>query len=57
MEQHLLLRRQAGRRDPHAASGDLVLPAHFPHPGRVVRDGASHRFEPVMLEPIAAAKA
>jgi len=41
----------------HAASGDLVLPAHFPHPGRVVRDGASHRFEPVMLEPIAAAKA
>ena len=33
----------------HAASGDLVLPAHFPHPG--------HRFEPVMLDAIAAAKA
>jgi glyoxylase-like metal-dependent hydrolase (beta-lactamase superfamily II) len=41
----------------HAASGDLVLPAHFPHPGRIVRDGASHRFEPVMLDAIAAAKA
>ncbi|HKW92047.1 MAG TPA: MBL fold metallo-hydrolase [Methylomirabilota bacterium] len=38
----------------HGASGDLVLPAHFPHPGRVVRDGDGHRFEPVMLEPIAA---
>jgi glyoxylase-like metal-dependent hydrolase (beta-lactamase superfamily II) len=41
----------------HAASGDLVLPAHFPHPGRVVRDGDGHRFEPVMLDAIAAAKA
>jgi hypothetical protein len=41
----------------HAASGDLVLAAHFPHPGRIVRDGASHRFEPVMLDPIAAARA
>lgn len=41
----------------HGASGDLVLPAHFPHPGRVVRDGDGHRFEPVMLDAIAAAKA
>jgi glyoxylase-like metal-dependent hydrolase (beta-lactamase superfamily II) len=41
----------------HAASGDLVLPAHFPHPGRIVRDGDIHRFEPVMLDAIAAAKA
>ena len=41
----------------HAASGDLVLPAHFPHPGRVVRDGDGHRFEPVVLDAIAAAKA
>ena len=41
----------------HAASGDLVLAAHFPHPGRIVRDGGSHRFEPVMLDPIAAARA
>jgi glyoxylase-like metal-dependent hydrolase (beta-lactamase superfamily II) len=41
----------------HAASGDLVLPAHFPHPGRVVRDGDGHRFEPVMLDAIAAAHA
>jgi hypothetical protein len=39
----------------HAASGELVLPAHFPHPGRIVRDGGGHRFEPVMLDPIAAA--
>jgi len=38
----------------HAASGELVLPAHFPHPGRIVRDGGGHRFEPVMLDPIAA---
>jgi glyoxylase-like metal-dependent hydrolase (beta-lactamase superfamily II) len=41
----------------HAASGDLVLPAHFPHPGRVVRDGDGHRFEPVMLDAIAAGRA
>ena len=41
----------------HAASGDLVLPAHFPHPGRIVRDGDIHRFEPVMLDATAAAKA
>ena len=41
----------------HGASGDLVLPAHFPHPGRIVRDGTSHRFEPVMLDAIAAARA
>jgi glyoxylase-like metal-dependent hydrolase (beta-lactamase superfamily II) len=41
----------------HAASGDLVLPAHFPHPGRVVRDGDGHRFEPVLLDAIAAATA
>jgi glyoxylase-like metal-dependent hydrolase (beta-lactamase superfamily II) len=41
----------------HAASGDLVLPAHFPHPGRIVRAGDGHRFEPVMLDAIAAAKA
>jgi len=39
----------------HAASGDLVLPAHFPHPGRIVRDGDVHRFEPVMLDAIRAA--
>src|SRR6185295_9952625 len=39
----------------HAASGDLVLPAHFPHPGRVVRDGDGHRFEPIMLDAIAVA--
>jgi hypothetical protein len=39
----------------HAASGELVLPAHFPHPGRIVRDGDGLRFEPVMLDPIAAA--
>jgi glyoxylase-like metal-dependent hydrolase (beta-lactamase superfamily II) len=39
----------------HAASGDLVLPAHFPHPGRIVRDGPIHRFEPVMLDAVAAA--
>jgi glyoxylase-like metal-dependent hydrolase (beta-lactamase superfamily II) len=38
----------------HAASGDLVLPAHFPHPGRIVRDNGGHRFEPVMLDPVAA---
>jgi glyoxylase-like metal-dependent hydrolase (beta-lactamase superfamily II) len=38
----------------HAASGELVLPAHFPHPGRIVRDGDGHRFEPVMLDPIGA---
>ena len=38
-------------------SGDLVLPAHFPHPGRIVRDGTSYRFEPVMLDAIAAARA
>lgn len=36
----------------HAASGDLILPAHFPHPGRIVRDRDGHRFEPVRLEPI-----
>jgi glyoxylase-like metal-dependent hydrolase (beta-lactamase superfamily II) len=41
----------------HAASGDLVLPAHFPHPGRIVRDREGHRFEPVRLEAIAAAAA
>ena len=40
----------------HAASGDLVLPTHFPHPGRIVRDGDGHRFEPVMLDAIAAAR-
>jgi hypothetical protein len=34
-----------------------VLPAHFPHPGRIVRAGDGHRFEPVMLDAIAAAKA
>jgi glyoxylase-like metal-dependent hydrolase (beta-lactamase superfamily II) len=39
----------------HAASGDLVLPAHFPHPGRIVRDGDLHRFEPVMLDAVRAA--
>jgi hypothetical protein len=39
----------------HAASGDLVLPAHFPHPGRIVRDRDGHRFEPVVLDAIAAA--
>jgi glyoxylase-like metal-dependent hydrolase (beta-lactamase superfamily II) len=39
----------------HAASGDLVLPAHFPHPGRIVRDGAVHRFEPVVLDATRAA--
>jgi len=39
----------------HAASGELVLPAHFPHPGRIVRDGDSHRFEPLELDAIAAA--
>lgn len=38
----------------HAASGDLVLPAHFPLPGRIVRDGEIHRFEPIMLDSIAA---
>jgi len=37
-----------------AASGDLVLAAHFPHPGRVVRTAAGHRFEPVALDPIGA---
>ena len=37
----------------HAASGELVLPAHFPHPGRIVRGDGGHRFEPVMLDPIA----
>jgi glyoxylase-like metal-dependent hydrolase (beta-lactamase superfamily II) len=41
----------------HAASGDLVLPAHFPHPGRIVRDGDGHRFEPVHLDAIAAGRA
>jgi glyoxylase-like metal-dependent hydrolase (beta-lactamase superfamily II) len=35
-----------------AASGDLVVPAHFPHPGRVVRTPGGHRFEPVTLPPI-----
>ena len=30
----------------HADSGVLVLPAHFPRPGRIVRDGAGHRFVP-----------
>jgi glyoxylase-like metal-dependent hydrolase (beta-lactamase superfamily II) len=35
----------------HAASGELVLPAHFPHPGRIVKTAAGFRFEPVMLEP------
>ena len=39
----------------HAASGELILPAHFPHPGRIVRDRDGHRFEPVLLDPIAAA--
>jgi len=39
----------------HAASGDLVLPAHFPHPGRIVREGDVHRFDPVMLDAIRAA--
>jgi glyoxylase-like metal-dependent hydrolase (beta-lactamase superfamily II) len=38
----------------HAASGELVLPSHFPHPGRIVRDGDTHRFEPALVEPIAA---
>ena len=28
----------------------LILAAHFPHPGRIVRDGDGHRFEPVMLD-------
>ena len=26
------------------------LPAHFPRPGHIVRDGDGHRFEPVMLD-------
>jgi len=30
----------------HADSGVLVLPAHFPRPGYVVREGAGHRFVP-----------
>jgi hypothetical protein len=34
-----------------------VLPSHFPHPGRIVRDGDTHRFEPVLVEPIAASTA
>ncbi len=37
----------------HAASGELVLPAHFPHPGRIVRGKAGYRFEPVTLTPVA----
>jgi len=41
----------------HAASGELVLPAHFPHPGRIVPDGGGHRFEAVTLDPVAAGKA
>lgn len=36
----------------HADSGELVLPAHFPHPGRIVKTPAGFRFEPVMLEPV-----
>ena len=35
----------------HAASGELVLPAHFPHPGRIVRERGGCRFEAVMLAP------
>jgi len=42
---------------PGTRNRDLVLPAHFPHPGRIVRGGDGHRFEPVMLDAIAAAKA
>jgi glyoxylase-like metal-dependent hydrolase (beta-lactamase superfamily II) len=38
-----------------AVSGDLVLPAHFPHPGRIVRTPDGHRFERVSLEPVASA--
>ena len=30
----------------HADSGVLVLPAHFPRPGYVVREGGGHRFVP-----------
>jgi glyoxylase-like metal-dependent hydrolase (beta-lactamase superfamily II) len=28
----------------HAGSGTLILPAHFPHPGYVVREDGGHRF-------------
>ncbi len=30
----------------HADSGVLILPAHFPHPGYVVREGSGFRFRP-----------
>ena len=30
----------------HADSGVLVLPAHFPHPGYIVRENGGHRFVP-----------
>jgi glyoxylase-like metal-dependent hydrolase (beta-lactamase superfamily II) len=40
--------------ESHAATGDLVLPAHFPHPGRIVKAPDGHRFEPVPIEPLAA---
>ena len=33
----------------HADSGTLILPAHFPHPGYVVRANGGHRF--VAAEP------
>jgi glyoxylase-like metal-dependent hydrolase (beta-lactamase superfamily II) len=32
--------------EAHADSGRLILPAHFPRPGRIVRADGGHRFEP-----------
>lgn len=32
----------------HADSGVLVLPAHFPHPGYIVRENGGHRFTPLL---------
>jgi len=28
----------------HADSGTMILAAHFPHPGYIVREGGGHRF-------------
>jgi glyoxylase-like metal-dependent hydrolase (beta-lactamase superfamily II) len=42
------VRSRATRRafvEEHAASGVLILAAHFPHPGRIVRDREGFRFE------------
>jgi glyoxylase-like metal-dependent hydrolase (beta-lactamase superfamily II) len=46
---HDAARAAATRRafvERHADTGTLILPAHFPHPGHIVRHDGTHRFVP-----------